>query len=239
MQEHTANPPQYKTCIRGEKCIHPDGPTLPLTEFYKQRGARDGLSPVCKECKKKESALYTKKRGQKRGKAGHPSEKLVIDRLRSFGVYAVPGKSSEWHWIDVVAWGCVRIEVKAASVNARGVFTFNMGKKRGKEKDRSDLVVLVMLYDEDPRFFVLESAHPVFYHPDGRPKLGVGHATNGGTPKNGHGVVLNAELLSASEDRWELVEERRLEIAREVRERGVVTLAKSGDSKQLSLLRAG
>lgn len=241
MQEHTANSPQFKTCNKGEDCVHPNGPTLPPSEFYKLRGTRDGLSPICKECKKAYSKARKKQTPQlsRRDKAGHPSEQMVIDRLRSVGVYAAPGKSSEWNWIDVVAWGCVRIEVKAASVTRHGTFLFNMGKKRGKEKDRSDLVVLIMLYDEDSRFFVFKSTHPVFYHADGRAKRGVAYCTNGGTPKTGRGVTLSAELMSQAEDRWGLVEQRRLEIAREVQNIGTVVLVKPSGAQQLPLLKAG
>lgn len=208
-----SNQQTTKTCRRGEGCVHPNGPTLPRSEFYKLRGTRDGLQPICKECHKAECAVRYKKnpRQQWRNRAGSVTEKMTVDRLRSFGIYAAPGKCSEYTWVDVVAWGCVRIEVKHATLNKRGSYQFHMGYKRGEEKDRSDLVVLILL-DLQPRFFVFRSSDPVFYHEDGTTKRSVNYAPDGNGPKKAQGVSLATEIMSEAEDRWELVEEKRQEV---------------------------
>lgn len=42
--------PQTKRCCRGEKCLNPDGPDLPLSEFGKSKRYEDGLYIECKFC---------------------------------------------------------------------------------------------------------------------------------------------------------------------------------------------
>lgn len=237
MSKHTEKSPQVKTCCRGDDCVHPDGPTLPLTEFYKRRGSKDGRESLCKPCRLKygRDNQHLNTLACHREHPMNPNEALVIDRLRSFGIFASPGKSSIYRWIDVVAWGCVRIEVKASTLHKNGMYQFGIGRgKHGKEKDRSDLVVLVALGDE-PSFHVFPSDHPVFYHPNGSPKSAVSYATRGNPPKSGRGVVLNSELMAQAKDRWELVGQRALEISNELRETGVVQLTKETERVQLNL----
>ncbi len=41
---------QMKRCGKGDKCVHPDGPDLPINEFYKDKTRRDGLEYRCKAC---------------------------------------------------------------------------------------------------------------------------------------------------------------------------------------------
>lgn len=42
----------YKTCNRGENCLHPDGPVLPLDQFNKRKQSPDGHTYTCKICEK-------------------------------------------------------------------------------------------------------------------------------------------------------------------------------------------
>ena len=43
-------PDGYKYCSLGDKCVHPDGPTLSLAEFHKDKSHKDGLRSLCKKC---------------------------------------------------------------------------------------------------------------------------------------------------------------------------------------------
>jgi len=48
--DSTTIPEGYKRCSRLDDCIHPDGPILPLSEFFKDKTHRDGKSSACKSC---------------------------------------------------------------------------------------------------------------------------------------------------------------------------------------------
>lgn len=51
-------PDGYKRCSRGEQCVHPDGPILPINQFGKWKYGRDGLKPQCKACSKDDAEKY-------------------------------------------------------------------------------------------------------------------------------------------------------------------------------------
>ncbi len=51
MSNDTPIPEGYKRCSRGDKCAHPNGPILPLAEFYKSRSEKDGHGHACKACR--------------------------------------------------------------------------------------------------------------------------------------------------------------------------------------------
>lgn len=40
-----------KRCTAGDNCLHPNGPLLPISEFNKDSGKKDGLSVRCKVCR--------------------------------------------------------------------------------------------------------------------------------------------------------------------------------------------
>jgi len=140
-------------------------------------------------------------------------EQLVINKLRSLGIYAAPGKSSEYKRLDVVAWGCVRIEVKTARRNKKGGFHFGMGRKRDKEYNRSDIVVLVCI-DSDVSFHVFRSNHSAFYHHDGRSKISVQYKED--TKFRHSSAGLDNEAMAYHLDRWDLIEEARQRIIDEI-----------------------
>jgi 5-methylcytosine-specific restriction endonuclease McrA len=39
-----------KRCSKGDRCLTPNGPLLPVTEFYKDRTKKGGLASSCKKC---------------------------------------------------------------------------------------------------------------------------------------------------------------------------------------------
>ena len=49
---------ETKRCIRGDKCVHPDGPVLTLSEFHRDNKYKDGLAKVCAECRCEDQRKY-------------------------------------------------------------------------------------------------------------------------------------------------------------------------------------
>lgn len=57
---HTPIPDGYKRCSKGDQCVNPDGPILPVSEFYRQKSAPSGLRSTCKVCHKIENRNWNK-----------------------------------------------------------------------------------------------------------------------------------------------------------------------------------
>lgn len=179
----------------------------PLSDFYRQANTPDGHTPRCKPCHGKEMAKYAKK--DARTKAGHWAEELVVNRLMSMGIFAVPGKRTTMKWVDVVAWGCVTVEVKSAKFK-NGSYRFDMGSQRRRKKIQ-DIVVLVT--EDTKQCYLFTGDNPLFYRADGSIKPMVAY--------NSSGVYLTensltTSLLNDALDKWQLIEDRRQAISKEL-----------------------
>lgn len=202
-----------KVCIRGARCVHPDGPELPATleYFYRQRSSRDGLQPSCKECIKANTRRNYARNGNKSEKPSNTGEWLVKSHLRSLGIFAEKGAGGHHKYVDLVAWGCVRIEVKTSTL-INGRFQFSIGR-RANSFHGHDLVILVCKWpDDQATYHVFRPDHPVFYKSRGQLKRGVIYNP---TPQHRHndglnGMTLSAEIMAEHQDRWDLIEECRL-----------------------------
>ena len=86
-----------------------------------------------------------------------------IDILRSVGIYATSGKSSEWIHQDVVAWGRVRIEAKRSTLRGGRQYKFGFETQQRAGKIESHLVVLICDNGDQQTFHVFRSTDPVFY----------------------------------------------------------------------------
>lgn len=195
---------ETKICsrCREEKC---------LSEFYVDRHSGLPVNP-CIVCKKA-NAHNQKNVDDKISTV--ESERWVIERLARVGIHALPGKALSHYYCDVVAWGCVGIEVKSSSFHLDdGHEYFHFGFTH-KQKSRGILGQVVVLVCRDVgynTFHVFPATHPMFYNDDGNLKRAVTY-----TPmrsKSGKPSALTDEMMDEAEDRWELVEEVRQQIRR-------------------------
>ena len=150
--------PELRQCARGEKCKHKDGPLLPVAEFYRHTNNKY-YNSYCKECCKENSR--TQKRPPKK-QSGEQTEQTAIKKLRSLGIYAVSGKASEFTHVDVVAWGCVRIEVKAADKKDDGTWNFAFSSQRNKGI-KADFVLLMQRDKDQIAYHLFPVGHPIFF----------------------------------------------------------------------------
>jgi len=199
--------PQYIPCNRGNDCAHHNAPELTADDYYPDYRYEDRISQPCKACKAAGQKKRDWRKYHDRSSVNNSGELLVIKKLRSLGIYAAPGKSSEWKWVDVVAWGCVRIEVKTSHlIDDKYQFTMN---QKTPVKERADLVIFVCL-DDEISYHVFPSTHGVFYHASGKHKKGLAYYLSG--QRRGNTITLDHELMTQYMDRWEQVETRRIEI---------------------------
>ena len=74
-----------KRCSRGDRCINPNGPILPLSEFHNNRSAKDGLSRECKLCTKFRNAKHYADNYEKVKEQNAKSYARNKDKRREYG----------------------------------------------------------------------------------------------------------------------------------------------------------
>lgn len=137
------------------------------------------------------------------------SEAEVITELHKQGIPALPGKALSQQWADVIAYGCVLIEVKSAYRHYRGCYQFGFTPSQRAGKLKGDLVVLVCKNDTGNTYHVLHASNPVFYH-EGQLKTAV--AWTPGAKHKGRFISLNDDIMYAAQNNWDLVERHLVKI---------------------------
>ncbi len=198
-----------------------------FNEFYPRNPYVDSDNPPtlpghvtseCKPCMRARSRIRAA-RPDTLG-PGRASEELVIKALARQGIPALAGKVFKLAFpnVDVVAWGCVMIEVKWARLETHsGVekFKFVATPTQKRKGFSAHLVMLVCYWSEYKQtYHVFPVEHPVFYI-NGHTKTGFTF-TPGAQEAKKHGnnrVVMTQPLMDQHQGWWELVEDKRLELS--------------------------
>lgn len=182
------------------------GETKKRSDFYKRSGNAHLVLQGCKECRKAD-AKRKHHAGPRISKheTATPSEAWALARLRACGIPAYPGKAFAYVDTDVVAFGCVTIEVKSSTLKVGG-FSFHFTPKQQSAGVRGDLVVLICDYGDRQTFHVLPSNHDVFYNERGSRKHSVSFVPGQTTvAKHKRRNVLLQPVMNAAQDNWQLV----------------------------------
>lgn len=151
----------------------------PLSHFYERSGYKGIASEPghyvseCKTCMR-ERARTTKP--VPKTVSSVYNERLAIEYLRQHGIYAAPGKSVYASDVDVVAFGCVWIEVKHSRYehrSGRKQFAFVATPKQQERGYRAHLVMLICEYSEQHRTYHLFDARDEVLYIKGRVKSGL------------------------------------------------------------------
>ena len=146
---------------------------LPLSDFYKRKNS-DSYVSECKACMKLRSKNQSNT-GKDYLVPRATTEITAIDYLKSKGIPAVPGKALHHSHVDVVAFGCVEIEVKYASLKfQRSIekFCFSASPSQQENGFRAQVVMLICDYKNGMMsYHFFDAKHPVFYM-KGRMKTG-------------------------------------------------------------------
>ena len=202
MNKSTSEFPETKFC---NKC----GVKKPITEFYSRSGFPGRHLSTCKECHK----VYM--RDHQPGKTVRlDTEQMVVDECLWRGVYAELGRETRWNQVDVVAWGCVRLEVKYSSLRRNGCFTFSIGAKKGLQSERADLMVLICGWSEAIHtYHLFNSSEAIFYRYENGERADKNKTDFRviGKPYKGR-LRLTPEIMEAHQNRWDLIEQARAKI---------------------------
>lgn len=171
-----------------------------LSEYYPRPGGKY-LCAECKDCMKARSKRQTK---VDKKVSTIATENDVITELAKLGIPALPGKALSHQWADVVAFGCVLIEVKSATLHHFRSFDFGFTASQQAGKLRGDIIVLVCKYDTVNTFHVFPSSASFFRNEDGKLKTAVAWTPN--RKFQGRPAVLTDDMMSAAKDNWDIVE---------------------------------
>jgi hypothetical protein len=185
-----------------------------LDYFYKGRTNANRLTSWCKDCMK----ALSKSKTYVPANAFIPNvgETKAIAWLKSFGIPANGGKNIDAvKWLDVLAWGCVRIEVKHSKTNKLGIWSWMMYSVNDKETIGGILPHLILFIGEDnktgqTRYFLFDACHPELFNKDtGKRKINVTY--------NYQSVnAQNHTVFQEHENKIGLVETCRLKVSQEL-----------------------
>jgi len=206
----------------------------PMAEFYQNEGCyRDGLSSHCKLCMRANSKKYSSSRHTRKEPKSTRRARAI---LAAAGIPCTTGKAAGYTWADLAAWGCIPIEAKGCTItyrngNQRVLWAFT--HKQQSEGFEDGFFVLLAWFKDDRlpmRSFIIPTSEEWVTHhtwsrrygreKESEPKKGLGMRI---APKRGAGG-LGAGLwwkLVEFEDRFDLIEQRRLEIAALLAAKGV------------------
>lgn len=201
------------------------GDTKPLSDYYIYTSSKK-IMPICKVCHRGRNKKYQPVPADSCGVA-HQNDLIRI--LRSMGIYASPGKSSEYVHADVVAWGCVRIEVKlGASIDKckPHIWRFAFTEKQANGGLVADLIAFMCPNGLDVggyTCYLIEPTCPELYR-DGKfkPVLTINLGKHRKSRQDGR-RPLSPELLNSHRDNWQVIEEKRLMIAGKYQQRVLIS----------------
>jgi hypothetical protein len=149
-------------------------------------------------------------------------EQFLIDYLNKRGIYSTPGKAVYAADVDVVAWGCVWIEVKHSKLALWGGkeyrFMFKASPMQSKRGFLAQIVVLICDYIDNQTYHFFDAQHPVFYK-DGKVKSGLVFVPGLLKPRKIHqgNTVMTQGMMDAALDSVSLVEDYRLRISESIK----------------------
>lgn len=136
----------------------------------------------------------------------------AIEHLNRYGIPAFNGTLLRFVGVDIIAYGCIGVDVKFARLERdRGVqkFTFKFAPSQQIQGLRSHVVMLICEWpDNHQTFHLFDATVPVFYMA-GRLKSGLTF-TPGATEAKKHGnnrVVMIQSMMDEAQDNVQLIEQ--------------------------------
>jgi hypothetical protein len=139
----------------------------------------------------------------------------AIEKLHSVGIFAQPGRVTHYKYADVVAWGCVLIEIRTANISKVGTYRWRIKAARiADDVIRGHLMMLVYIdHLGDKHHHLFPVWHDVFYNADGSMKKGMNYTPGKMSDTHAkYGLSMGDDLMFAHKDRWDLIENARQHI---------------------------
>lgn len=175
--------------------------TKSSSEFYHRSGLVDSYTSECKECMRVRSNRPHKTR---------ETELIANAYLNKHGIPTLMGGIKNYSFVDIVAFGCIKIETKYSNLTERNglkAFRFTMSPLQVKRGLLADFILLVCEKGtKGQTFHVFPVNHPVLYR-NGKLKSAVEYVSDEdriGTRKSTR-YVLDNNLMNEYQDRLDLI----------------------------------
>jgi len=166
------------------------------SEFY-LRPNTHYYTAACKSCMKEKSKTPKKQQIQPHG------EVEFIHELHSRGIPALHGKDFRiYPWVDVVAYGIVKIEIKTSPMNNEGYFSWAFTPTQIKKGLNVDVVALIEEYSSHKVYHFIDPKSEIFTNRWGNKK---GMLLYPLSQENAHSQ-LTQHTLNRNIDNWEFID---------------------------------
>jgi len=190
-------------------------------KFYQNEGCyRDGLSPYCKVCQRANQKKYSSSKHTRREPKSTRRGRTI---LAAAGIPCTTGKAAGYEWVDLAAWGCIPIEAKGCTITRRNGnqhVHWAFSHKQQNDGFEDGFFLLLAWFKDDAlpmRSFIVPTSEKWATEHTWSRRYGW---TKKGQPKAALGMAIDSRLggelwskLSAFENRFDLIEKKRLEIA--------------------------
>jgi len=178
---------------------------LPLSEYYFRNGKPHSY---CKECIAKTASEH---RPLAQQIPKDVSEIAAIDYLKSHGIPSLPGKALNFSWVDVITFGCIRIEVKSSKLftdKKYNHFKWTVSSTQIERGILADLIMLMCRYDDKTTFHLFRPDCEAFYD-NGKRKTGFSYRIGATIPMRHHKgrPIMTAAMMDEAKDRTLLIYE--------------------------------
>jgi len=184
-----------KICAR---CKEP----LALSEFYIRNGRPHSYCKACIALTASEHRPISSQIPKDQ------SEITAIEYLKAKGIPSLPGKALKYSWVDIVAFGCIRIELKSSKLftNTYPHFKWTVSSTQLERGILADLIMLMCRYEDKTTFHLFKPDCPAFYD-NGKRKTGFTYRLGASAPKKYRAgrPIMTETMMDEAHDRLTLI----------------------------------
>lgn len=173
---------------------------LSVEEFYKRSDGTPGT--YCKKC----ANIRTRNNPNRFEERKHipliASERDAITKLESLGIPVMPAKAFGHTYGDILAWGCIGIEVKSANL-INGSFLWGFSPRQRKHGIRGSILILIAYNDNEVSMYVFDAKDPLFYDDNGKLKTCAQWTPN--RANGGRKSLLTDEVMNQHQGAWHIL----------------------------------
>ena len=139
----------------------------------------------------------------------HKTEIDTCDYLLMNGIPAVNGKATHYKYVDLVAFGCVCIEVKYSELTTKNHYQWRAKPRWHNHGIRADVVILAVKRGDYIERTIWDVNEPIFYLPNGQLKQGLSYNPyKRAHASRDYGVSIDKRSWNHHIDRFDIIHDK-------------------------------